>query len=84
MKEYSEDTSNLMYYDKEAMNESVRLTDLAFAKEKGINEGKEQGYNLGKQYEKIGIAKKMIADKLPIKTICKYSGLTKEEILNLK
>ena len=36
---YSEDTSNLMYYDKETMNESVRLTDLAFAKEKGKEKG---------------------------------------------
>ena len=80
MKEYSEDTSNLMYYDKEAMNESVRLTDLAFAKEKGINEGKEQGYNLGL----INIAKNMLKEKIDIKTISKVTNLTKEEILNLK
>ena len=37
MREYSEDTSNLIYYDKEAMDESIRKTDLKFAKEEGFD-----------------------------------------------
>ena len=36
MKEYSEDTSNLIYYNKKAMEESMRKTDLKFAKEEGV------------------------------------------------
>ena len=36
MKEYSEDTSNLIYYDKDAMEESNRITDLKLAKEEGL------------------------------------------------
>lgn len=36
MREFLEDTSNLIYYDKEAMEESIRIIDLNFAKEEGI------------------------------------------------
>ena len=92
MKEYSEDTKNLMYYDKEEMDERVRLSDLEFAKEDGIDEGKEQGikqgYNLGiesgKKENTINIAKKMLDKGTPVNDISEITGLTKEEILNLK
>ena len=47
MKEYSEDTSNLIYYAKEAMDESIRKTDLKFAKEEGI----DKGFSLGEKKE---------------------------------
>ena len=76
MKEYSEDIQNLIYYDKEAMDERVRLTDLKDAEESGIETGKKE--------TTIEMVKKMLKDKLPIETISKYSGLTKKEILNLQ
>ena len=44
MKEYSEDTSNLIYYNKKAMEESMRKTDLKYAKEEGISEGYNEGH----------------------------------------
>ena len=47
MKEYSEDTSNLIYYNKKAMEESMRKTDLKFAKEEGISEGYNEGHAEG-------------------------------------
>ena len=47
MREYSEDTSNLIYYDKEAMEKSIRITDLNFAKEEGISEGYNEGHAEG-------------------------------------
>ena len=47
MKEYSEDTSNLIYYNKKAMEESMRKTDLKFAKEEGILEGFTEGHAEG-------------------------------------
>ena len=88
MKEYSEDTKNLMYYDKEEMDERVRLSDLEFAKEDGIDEGIEQGYNLGiesgKKENTINIAKKMLDKGTPVNDISEITGLTKEEILKLK
>ena len=36
MRKFLEDTLNLIYYDKEAMEESIRIIDLNFAKEEGI------------------------------------------------
>ena len=80
MKEYSEDTSNLIYYDKEAMDESIRKTDLKFAKEEGFDDG----YGNGVIENSIKIAKKMLNDGLKIELISKYSGLSKKEILKLQ
>ena len=45
-------------------------------KEAGLAEGMEKGMEKGK----FEIAKSMKADKLPIETIIKYTGLSAEEI----
>ena len=92
MKEYSEDTSNLIYYDKEAMDESIRKTDLKFAKEEGFEDGvtfgekkgEKKGERNGKLKRSIEIAKDMLKDGLNIETISKYSKLSKEEIIKLQ
>ena len=84
MKEYSEDTSNLIYYDKEAMEESIRITDLKFAKEEGLDEGFNLGEKNGKLKQSINMAKKMLKDGLDIESISKYSELSKKEILKLQ
>ena len=49
---------------------------LAEGMEKGIAEGMEKGMEKGK----FEIARNMKADKLPIETIIKYTGLSAEEI----
>ena len=54
------------------MDERVRLTDLKDAEESG------------KKETTIDIVKKMLKEKIDIKTISKITKLTKEEILNLK
>ncbi len=46
----------------------------------GIKEGKEEGI----KERNIAIAKNMLKDNLDIKTICKYTGLSKEEVESLK
>ena len=100
MKEYSEDTSNLIYYDKEAMEESMRITDLKFAKEEGFDDGvaigekrgkkngiligEKRGEKNGKLKRSIEIAKEMLKDGLDIELISKYSELSKKEILKLQ
>ncbi len=84
MKEYSEDTSNLIYYDKEAMDESIRKTDLKFAKEEGFDDGYGSGVIDGESNKTLSIVKKMLNDGLKIELISKYSGLSKEEILKLQ
>ena len=43
MRKFLEDTLNLIYYDKEAMEESIRIIDLNFAKEEGLNAGEKKG-----------------------------------------
>ena len=84
MKEYSEDTSNLIYYDKDGMEESNRITDLKLAKEEGLEEGEKKGERKGKLKHLIEIAKEMLKNKEAIENIVKYTGLSKEEILNFK
>ena len=49
-------------------------------KAEGIKEGKEEGI----KERNIAIAKNMLKDNLDIKTICKYTGLSKEEVESLK
>ena len=96
MKEYSEDTSNLIYYDKEAMEESIRITDLKFAKEEGLDEGfnlgekngiligEKRGEKNGKLKRSIEIAKKMLKKGISINDISEITNLTKKEILKLQ
>ena len=66
----------------------VRLEELARIanmnkKERGKEEGRKEGIELGRKEEKIQIALQMKRDNLPVSMIVKYSGLTEEEIDNL-
>ena len=56
------------------------VTNMEGAKEEGIKQGKKEG----EKNEKIEMAKKMLAEKIPIETIIKITNLKKEEIENLK
>ena len=51
---------------------------------KGRVEGEARGKIIGEKQKQIEIAKKMLRDKIEIKTIEKYTDLTEEEINNLK
>ena len=88
MREYSEDTSNLIYYDKEAMDESIRKTDLKFAKEEWFDDEFDSGYDNsvidGIHVNSMEIAKEMLNNKIDINTIIKCTKLSKEEILKLQ
>ena len=46
--------------------------------------GREEGKKEGKKQNQIEIAKKMLRDKIEIKTIEKYTDLAEEEINKLK
>ena len=54
----------------------------------GVEVGKRDGIEIGKndgiQFEKIETAKKMLAKKMPIDVIIEITGLSKEEIENIK
>ena len=56
---------------------------LAKGKAEGMAEGIVKGKAEGKAEEKLAIARGMKADKVPIETIVKYTGLSAEEIKNL-
>ena len=52
--------------------------------DKGLKAGLQQGLQQGIQQEKIAIAKNMKKQNIDIKTICKVTGLSIEEIKNIK
>ena len=52
--------------------------------EKRYRDGIEEGRSEGLKEGRIEIARKMLEDNMPIDVIVKYSGLTKEEIENLR
>lgn len=47
-------------------------------------EGRTEGYISGEKDGKLETAKNMIKDKLPIETIVKYTGLSKQEVEELQ
>ena len=63
-------------YDKELHLEKLRLSELKEAKGKGIEQGIEE--------EKLEIAKELLNNNVQVDIIMKSTGLTKEEINNLK
>ena len=72
----SQDEEVIGLYDKELHLEKLRLSELKEAKEKGIEQGVEQ--------EKIEIAKELLNNNVSLDIIMKSTGLSKEEIANLK
>ena len=72
MEEYSNNINNLLYYDKKELDDYIRESEL------------NDSYNSGKFEEKNEIATKMLIKNKPIEEISDITGLTKEEILNLK
>ena len=67
---------------------SIRNSGIREGMEKGIKQGIKQGIEQGKKegekYEKIKIAKKLIELKMSIEQIIEITGLTEEEIKNIK
>ena len=67
----------MLYYDRDKMF-------LNACYDKGYSKGESIGYSNGKQERNREIAKEMLKNKEAIENIVKYTGLSKEEILNLK
>ena len=63
-------------YDKELHEEKLRITELEEARDKGFEAGKKESI--------LETARNMLKDNLDIEMICKYTGLSEEEINNLK
>ena len=75
------------YYIKEEQDEWMRNIDIADARKTGRKEGLKEGERLGLEkginQTKIETAKKMKEENIPLDTIVKITGLTKEEIEKL-
>ena len=84
MEDYSNNSDNLLYYDKKELDEYIRESELNDSYNDGITKGKILGLSEGKRENSIEIARKMLIKDRPIEEISEITGLTKEEILKLK
>jgi len=80
IEEMSYDPELIGLYDKEKMDNFVNGINLADAEKKGL----EQGFEQGSKNEKLEIAKNMLNKKMDMEIISEITGLTNDEIENLK
>ena len=75
-------------FSKERWADAILEDHIQMAEEKGRNEGYtsgvNDGYNSGRNDAVLETAKNMLKDNINIKSIMKYTGLTKKEIEKLK
>ena len=69
---------------KEALDIEITRMDNEQFLEDAENRGIKKGIQQGRNEEKLEVAKKMLEGKISIETIMKVTGLTKEEIEELK
>ena len=88
VEKFMRDNNLVQYYDLEASHKYEVEDSFNTGKNEGIQEGiqrgKNEGRNEGRNYEKISIAKNLLKDHLDINKIMQYTGLTKQEILDLQ
>ena len=90
MREY--EASKMAYRDIKNSIDTAKQEGLAEGMEKGIEKGMELGMEKGMKkgmakgmnQKALDIARNMLADGVDINLIMKYSGLTQEQIENLK
>jgi predicted transposase/invertase (TIGR01784 family) len=65
---------------------TVSLIEMSnrLSEEKGMLIGEEKGMLIGEEKGVIKVARTMLAEGVPIKTISKFTGLDEETILELK
>ena len=76
----SYDYQNCLNYAVETAVEAAVKT----ATEKALEDGIAKGLSEGEAKKSLEIAKSMLEDNAPVELICKYTGLSKEEIIKLK
>ena len=90
MREY--EASKMAYRDIKNSIDTAKQEGLAegmekgmeLGMEKGMKKGMEKGMEKGMNQKALDIARNMLADGVDINLIMKYSGLTQEQIENLK
>ena len=74
----------MAYRDIKNSIDTAKQEGLAEGMEKGMELGIEKGMAKGMNQKALDIARNMLADGVDINLIMKYSGLTQEQIENLK
>ena len=84
LEEISADEEKRLEY--EARQKAIRdhRHILASGRREGLREGKCEGLREGKREHAVEMARKMLADKLPIEKIAEYSGLSLEDVTSWK
>lgn len=75
MEDYSNNSDNLLYYDKKELDDYIKESEI----EESYNDGLSQGENK----KAISIAKKLLAKGTSISEVSEITGLSKEKIENL-
>ena len=80
----SYDYQNCLNYAVETAVEAAVKTATEKALSEGEAKGKAEGLSEGEAKKSLEIAKSMLEDNAPVELICKYTGLSKEEIIKVK
>jgi len=80
----SYDYQNCINYAVETAVEAAVKTATEKALSEGEAKGKAEGVVEGEAKRSLEIAKSMLEDNAPVELICKYTGLSKEEVIKLK
>jgi predicted transposase YdaD len=81
---YNMKTVSLRDLSNQLSKEEGMLIGEEKGKEEGILIGKEKGKEEGEIKKAFDVARSMLADGLPAKTIMKYTGLDENSILSLR
>ena len=88
IKELNENPEFRRYMTEEEDRQKIFNSEIDYARKKGLSEGRVQGLSegisQGAKQNSIEIAKKLLKDNISIDLIQKYTGLTKEELKDLK
>ena len=84
VEEWEYEASKMAYRDIKNSIDTAKQEGLAEGMEKGMELGMEKGMKKGMNQKALDIARNMLVDGVDINLIMKYSGLTQEQIENLK
>ena len=79
MEDYSNNSDNLLYYDKKELDDYIKESEI----EESYNDGLSQGLSQGENKKAISIAKKLLAKGTSVSEVSEITGISKEKIENL-
>ena len=84
LEEISADEEKRLEYEERQKAIRDHRHMLASGRREGVREGRREGLREGKHEHAVEMARKMLADKLPLEKVAEYSGLSLEEVRKLK